>query len=461
MQYFIKHFFILLVSIYIYYKLLNKKFPKQLLSYIYVLLFAFISSFIIVVFFDSYKKVIPLFEIVSLFLYHIFFSKDKIDTSFLTSITAFGISYIFFVISAIINAFLYKIIINEDSPNFIMLQLLISILQILFSILLFKVKRLRKGMPFLSNKKDMSYIVFLCMLVIFIDIILTSNSDKKINVILITVALLFLVQVLFSWQKYITSDYVNKLNARNIRILEEQIQSQSKLIKELTTDRDSMASLIHKDNKIIPAMQLSVEEYLSHPAPEKKVGETLIHNLRQLYADRVGILESFNENNALSIQLSVASTNSLLRYFYQRSQNQNINFEVVNTIDPEFLLNGIISESDLNTILADLIENALISASFTTIKKVKVVFNQINNIYTICILDSGESFDPKVLKSLGTKKITTHKDTGGSGIGLYSTYHLLQKYNASFSIQEISEDAYTKKISVIFDNCNLISLNIS
>lgn len=77
--------------------------------------------------------------------------------------------------------------------------------------------------------------------------------------------------------------------------------------------------------------------------------------------------------------------------------------------------------------------------------------------------------------NLGMKRITTHKDSGGTGIGLSSTYGLCKKYNASFVITEdinsenttfndtnskdsISEKVssnvitFTKKVSVIFDD---------
>lgn len=72
------------------------------------------------------------------------------------------------------------------------------------------------------------------------------------------------------------------------------------------------------------------------------------------------------------------------------------------------------------------------------------------------------------------KRITTHKDSGGTGIGLSSTYGLCKKYSASFVITEdidsenttffdtnyndsISEKVslkditFTKKVSVVFD----------
>ena len=55
---------------------------------------------------------------------------------------------------------------------------------------------------------------------------------------------------------------------------------------------------------------------------------------------------------------------------------------------------------------------------------------------------------------LGLTRHTTHADNGGSGIGLVTTYESLQKYGASFMIEEYEPDSglFTKKISVTFNN---------
>ena len=55
---------------------------------------------------------------------------------------------------------------------------------------------------------------------------------------------------------------------------------------------------------------------------------------------------------------------------------------------------------------------------------------------------------------MGRKKITTHKDSGGSGIGLYTTFEILKRHKASFILDEtIDSDIFVKKISILFDGC--------
>ena len=75
-----------------------------------------------------------------------------------------------------------------------------------------------------------------------------------------------------------------------------------------------------------------------------------------------------------------------------------------------------------------------------------------NDSLKMSVFDSGEPFDDKVKKKLGRLRVTTHKDEGGSGIGMMTTFEILKKYKASFTIDEqIDNGTYTKKVCVCFD----------
>ena len=74
-----------------------------------------------------------------------------------------------------------------------------------------------------------------------------------------------------------------------------------------------------------------------------------------------------------------------------------------------------------------------------------------NGLYNIEIYDSGPPFSKEVLSSLGIRPVTTHKEQGGSGIGLMTVAELCRKYNAGFAVVELTDSpAYCKKISVCF-----------
>ena len=104
-------------------------------------------------------------------------------------------------------------------------------------------------------------------------------------------------------------------------------------------------------------------------------------------------------------------------------------------------------------------------------KQILLHIGVIDQMYTIDLWDSGTPFPKEVLCYLGKKRYTTRKKEGGSGIGLFSTYELAQKgYHTyightssdddfltsfmtmdSFVIDETTENIYTKKVSIIFD----------
>ena len=82
-----------------------------------------------------------------------------------------------------------------------------------------------------------------------------------------------------------------------------------------------------------------------------------------------------------------------------------------------------------------------------------ITINAFQEKCNFVIYDSGEYFSKDVLKKLGKKRATTHKKDGGTGIGLMTTFEILKKYNASFSIDEtINNPQYTKCVAITFDD---------
>ena len=63
-------------------------------------------------------------------------------------------------------------------------------------------------------------------------------------------------------------------------------------------------------------------------------------------------------------------------------------------------------------------------------------------------------FEVDTFNLLGIENITTHKDTGGSGIGFATIFEILDKTNASIIIEEYQSDTsdYSKCIIIKFDN---------
>ena len=61
---------------------------------------------------------------------------------------------------------------------------------------------------------------------------------------------------------------------------------------------------------------------------------------------------------------------------------------------------------------------------------------------------------------MGKTRYTTHGDSGGTGIGLMTTFELIKVYSASFIINEnFNYSPYCKKVSVCFDGLYQIKIH--
>lgn len=195
------------------------------------------------------------------------------------------------------------------------------------------------------------------------------------------------------------------------------------------------------------------------------------HNLTNTSSDKdldkiLLTLENLaNERSSLTIaQLStkcniptsnIARLDMMLKYMYQKANSLNIKLSVNFHINMNEILTDYVTEDVLVTIVADLLDNAIIATKLSsTNKEIYIDFNKKNSHYCINIFDTGIPFEPYTIKYAGTKKASTHLDTGGSGIGLMSTFTYLRHFGGSFVIDEtIDISPYTKKGI----NCNGLS----
>ena len=215
--------------------------------------------------------------------------------------------------------------------------------------------------------------------------------------------------------------------------------------------------MIGGGNKLIPAMESAVEEILgcNSPDEQKEKSLALLSQLKSMSSERITILSDYENQHKTLVQTGIFSIDASLKYLMNRAIKDNTAFDVSVACDVNEAVNDLISENDLNTLILDLGENALIAVQKSEIRNVLIVFGSENESFTVSIYDSGLPFEQQVIENLGKRRITTHRKTGGSGIGLMTTAQLLKKHNASLMIDEsIDNESYVKKVSVIFDGLN-------
>jgi len=454
--YFFKYFTIIMCSFYAYAKLLNLNIDKKQIAIEVAL------SFFLSVFTYCLKLYIPPLNIpvivVILIVFLTLSTKTKLELCITTTMISFGISYLFFYFVAFIFAMIFTLTkVSFSTDNINIYVVCVCSTQSLFFHLLFKFKRLKSGMPFLRSKGDSNTGVFISMLLLCgVTIFKSPNNFKFIFVIPVVLIFLCGVFILFWWRGKLTKTYIDRLRADELHNLEEIIQDKDAKIENLKKENDVLAKLIHRDNKLIPAMELAVKEYLAFYEEDgtkaREKGRELITQIEKTYGERSGIIKEYQADSGKLPLTNVQSVDSLMKYMYNKARENDVLLELILSGSVTYMIENIISDSDLKTLLADLIENAIIATKKAENKRILVSIGISSGYYLISVLDSGIPFEVDTIVNLGLKKATTHADDGGSGIGLLTIFQILKTHHASLVIEELSDNSiYTKRLSVKFD----------
>lgn len=459
----IKQFFIISSSVYLYQKLLNLYPYSKTKQYIF-LCFSFILALIshyLILYIPSLSLVIQvlIFYAVNLLLLH---TLPKL--SFVITTIAFGLSNAFFsLIVIILITIFYWISPSKDNLPSLLITLLAGIFTYIFVHLPFKSNRLRKGMTFLYHDFFINSGLFISITILFF-ISLGRIMDFPTNflrVLPLTFIFLLGFLLLFWWKNQITKSYLEKLRKAELESLRQEMIEKEAEIKKLRENNDSLARIIHRDNKLIPSMEAAVCELLENQVllsadDFQSKGKSLVKELREMSASRAGILTEYQKKGQHIPITGVCSVDALFSYMQKKASSFQITFDVKVSTDLLSFANKVIPHNDLSHLLSDLIENAIIATKNSAIRKIQLHISFISNHYIIELLDTGEPFPIEILQGFGIEQQTSHADEGGSGIGLMDIWKLKKKYHASLYIQEFhpDSDSFQKKISFIFDSKN-------
>ena len=463
----IRYTSILICSNYIHGKLLGQK--KCFVSQIAPLFLFCIPFFLIFAHIpDSVQNttyiLIPLIH----FLFCIIKSNACYDTIFLPLIISYGLSYCIFILAGIITSLILWIIgwflLGGIEIPELLTQSISLIFMLLLSPLPFQSKRLKNGMPFLKEQQLSPLRAFLCFNVLFCTITVSSQSFKnavnKNGSILLFISILLLFLALFTWWRWeLKKSYLEQSKQQSFLRLESELKDCHDRIATLKQENQKLAHLVHRDNKQVAALALAVETYLSRqtdsPEEAERIGNELLLELKKEMQERKDYVSDLTASEQIS-PTGILSLDCLLNFMLHKGGQMGISLDFSFPDTMQDFLQQVIEEQDLITLLADLLDNALIATRHAKGTHIYLEIGRQDNIYFIGIWDSGIPFTKEVLLHLGHKQYTTHKEDGGSGIGLMSTYERIHKYHASLLIDEdLDPDMpYCKQIAIFFDNQN-------
>lgn len=460
---FIRYFFIVICSIYSYYKILNLKYSSRKF-YVITILFSLTISITIPIFTQNNYALKILLFFLCYFTFITIQTQASIYISLCTSIISFCISYLALSIACFILSIAYAPFSrNLSSFPSIYFILTTGVIQTILIYLLFKIKRLKNGMPFLIRLNLINIGIFLCIVIIIYNIFIRKIAPTffPFNLIAMTLIIICLSILFIWWRQKITQSYVEKLRVSEVESLYKEISDKDLEIEKLRASNDQLAGIIHKDNKLIPAMELAVRNYLQTATlmkaeDAKQLGADLLANLERMSEDRTGIIRAYQENTSYRQRTGLSSIDAIVDYMENRASSLGIDYHYQYDKGIKEKLSAYISEDDAMHLLSDLIENAIIAASHSEKKFVHIHIGFIQDILFMDISDGGIPFKPETYQNLGMHQHTTHADDGGSGIGLMDLGKLKKQYKFSLQIYEypIDESVHTKKIRILFDRKN-------
>lgn len=385
---------------------------------------------------------------------YIFFKTTKRTYSYSLVVTliSLSINYILFGISIFIGFVVYALIGTKNVTVNIIIIVLMYLLMIKYFI---RIKRFKKGINFLKDKLQDEYlnliVLNISIMILFLIIILSNYTEKitgQFGVGLIIFSIIMFITIKKSLEMY----YKQKLLIQDLeetkKELEDERHENEELEKEILEYSKKSHSIAHKQKaleyklnelmlKSEVASEIGLQDELSKISKEIQKDETVVE------LTKTGILE----------------IDDMLKYMQSECTKNKIDFQLKVSGNIHYMVNNYVDKENLEILIADHIKNAIIAIqnSSNANKSILVRLGIIDGYYSLYIYDSGIEFEIETLKNLGKKPSTTHKDTGGTGMGFMNTFETLNKFKASIIIKEYNKpvkDNFTKLITIKFDNKN-------
>ena len=451
----IKIFTINILNYFIFFILINQRI-NSFLKFSIIVLFSIITtiSYLMLSLYMEKIVVTIIIFLLQLFLLKKALKNKKASIS-VENLLSNAIEYFLYAIASIIE-FVFSVILNikNSEINF----LIISIINIILVYLLSKTKRLKYGITFLQEKfKDqyLDIIIINISAVVMLSYCLFGNYDsivtKQILLTFIVVSIIMIIMI----QKTLTLYYKQKLLHQTIEDYKTEIEEKDKKIKELSDEKYKISKLNHEFYNRQKALEKKVADYVSNvnveTANELAITEQ-IADLSKEYSDK---LQNIKHPDKLPTT-EIEEIDDMFKYMQSECKKNNIEFKLQINGNIHHMINQIIPKDKLVTLIGDHLRDAIIAinSSNNSFKSIIAILGKADEFYEFCVFDTGIEFELETLLALGTKPITTHKDTGGTGYGFMTTFETLRATKGSLVIEEkhkMSENDYTKAVRIIFD----------
>ena len=378
-------------------------------------------------------------------------NKKDISFSIIINIISLSINYILLFLSSIIT-FLPNVLLKNKN-DYVSLILLIIVHAILLGVFATR-KKFRKGFSFINKKLKNEYVstfILNISIIVLFTVIVLSEYNKTITRTFGIGLIIFSIIMFITIQKSLQLYYKQKLLIQDLEETKKELEDKKLEIEKLEKENLNFSKVSH----YIAHKQKSLEHKLNELMLKNEITSEI--DIR----DRINaISKEMQPRQAKELsKTDIVEIDDMLKYMQSECINDKIEFELQISGNIYQMINNHIRKEDLEILLADHIKNAIIAINHSdnSNKSILVRLGIIDGCYSLYIYDSGIEFEIDTLEKLGKVPSTTHKESGGTGMGFMNTFDTLKKYNASMIINEYgkpSKDNYTKVLMIKFDKKN-------
>lgn len=418
-------------------------------------------------FFIPFPIILPLACLLSI-IFTFFLINQNLETTISAFLLSYGSSYFLRFIANFVVSVSYilsseRILLNMDQiegmpldynqPIYILLYALVSFTQIFLAYLFFRIRRFKKGFPFIFHKFTIVAALFITGIILFFVTLINmlSRSKDHYTIPMAITITFFIASVL------IAGSGIYILIRRLIKIFQRKKTQQNtdNYYENLLADKDVEIKRLHE---LVKARQAVVHNFAERINSIERnalhIGGESLEIIQTLKRDFKNELYKIKVKNPLQ-STNIKAIDILFEHFAEEFISDDIAFNVIVDGSIKYMVDNVIEPGKLLTIISNHLKNAQIAvnAGNNPSRLVTAIIGLPNDCYEFTVLDSGIPFEPDTLMTLGQKYVTTHEDTGGSGIGLMTTFETMKEYGASLIINEKppNEFDYTKSVTVRFD----------
>ena len=259
-------------------------------------------------------------------------------------------------------------------------------------------------------------------------------------------------------QKLLVMYYKQKLIDDTINQYKKDLKEKDNEIKRLTDEAFRVSKINHEFYNRQKSLELMVKEKLQNLNMETGEELDILNRIKALTSEHSDKVKEIKSLPTLPLT-DISEIDDMFAYMQKECDKNNIQFKLNINGNIHYLINNLIPKNKLETLIGDHIRDAIIAinSSNNVNKQIFVILGIKDEHYELCIYDTGIEFEIDTLLKLGLSPTTTHKDTGGSGIGFMTTFETLKECKASLVIEEkhpINDKDYTKAVKVRFDGRN-------